>query len=167
MKHLQKFEAEDPRKLLTGLRSLGFEDMQSVFIQTWTGQEESEFSGWILVGRNVDHMIEILLDPDMVSPIPSSLRSYITRSAKEQPFGTVAEVLNFVYNKDEYLCGFRVFDNLRLQPQVNSPMLVAFVANDFYRSISLLETYYTNIAEEMEKQCKVDWFNNLYVQKAK
>jgi len=161
MHHLRTFEDLDTSTLLKDLKTVGFEGLESVFIQTISAGEGS-FDCWILVAKNEAQMVEMLLDHDMISPITFGRRI----SSDIQKKQSVVALLQELYQTpDSDLIHFRVFKGVELQPSVKEPMLVCFQGFDFYKSINLLETYYTNIREVLEEDLKKDWGNNLYVQK--
>jgi hypothetical protein len=162
MKHIKLFENSES-DLLRDLKNVGFERLESLFIQT-ISKAEGSFDCWIVVAKNEDQMIEMLLDVDMVSPVAFGVRASYTGSSKRPQ--SVVDLLAEISRKDEYdMADFKIFRGLELRSSVNTPMLVSFIGNDFYKSITLLETYYTNIREVMEQQLKSEWGNNLYVQK--
>jgi len=161
MKHLYEYEDSDVRDLMQNLKDIGINDLQSVFIQTISKGEES-FDCWILVGKDEEQMVEMLLDDDMVSPIPVSLRSRFSGTKTLSDLFLSSSNLRV---SDSDLIHFTFFRDLELRPSVKEPMLVCFHGNEFYRSINLLETYYTNIQDVMYEKLRADWGNNLYVQK--
>lgn len=163
MKHLLEFEDSEIKSLMRDLRSLGLNDLESMFIQT-ISSKEGDFDCWILVAKDDQQMVDMLLDVDLITPVPFGQRVSYDNGSITKP-RSVVDLLRNLSVADGGLADFKVFPGLELKPTVKSPMLVCFQGNDFYKSINLLETYYTNIQEIMTAKLKSEWGNNLHVQK--
>lgn len=163
MKHLLEFEDSEIKSLMGDLRSLGLNDLESMFIQT-ISSKEGDFDCWILVAKDDQQMVDMLLDVDLITPVPFGQRVLYDNGSITKP-RSVVDLLRNLSVADGGLADFKIFPGLELKPTVKSPMLVCFQGNDFYKSINLLETYYTNIQEIMTAKLKSEWGNNLHVQK--
>lgn len=162
MKHIFEYDDSDIKGLMKDLKNIGMNDLQTVFIQT-ISKYEGSFDCWIAVGKSEEQIIEMLLDVDMVSPISIGQRVKKELVESKTVNGLLQKAYNNQYESD--LVHFKVFYGLELQPSVKNPMLVCFQGFEFYKSINLLETYYTNIQEVLDQDLKKDWGNNLIVQK--
>jgi hypothetical protein len=163
VKHLLEYEDSEIKGLMGDLRSIGLNDLESILIQT-ISKGEGSFDCWILVAKDDEQMVDMLLDVELVSPVEFGYRvSYANGSIKKPR--SVVDLLRGLSYGDKDIASFKIFTGLDLKPSVKSPMLVCFQGNDFYKSINLLETYYTNVREVMNAKLKSEWGNNLHVQK--